>query len=288
MAYRGQGSGFGFGSMLTPWVKRLLIANTAVFVGTMMLPILGDYLALQPRLTLTRPWTPLTYMFVHGGFMHILFNMLMLFFFGPPVENRIGSDHFIRLYVACGLGGAALSYLFAFNAAVVGASGAVMGVMVAFALYWPDAQIWIWGIFPVPAKILITILVVVDLYGAVDAGRGDTVAHFAHLGGVVVALLYVKWWQPRHLNQWKARASGSRQGPISGLRKRMSRRNLTVVGGGPEEKPRTRPRRASGDEERMLDEVDRVLDKISKEGIASLSAEERKLLDEVSRRYRSN
>ena len=88
-----------------------------------------------------------------------------------------------------------------------------MGVMVAFALYWPDAQIWIWGIFPVPAKVLITILVVVDLYGAVDAGRGDTVAHFAHLGGVVVAILYVKWWQPRHLNQWKSRASGK---PASG------------------------------------------------------------------------
>ena len=288
MAYHGGGSGFGFGSMLTPWVKRLLIANTAVFVGTAMLPILADYLALQPRLVMTRPWTPFTYMFVHGGFMHILFNMLMLFFFGPPVEGRIGSDHFIRLYLACGLGGALLSFAFSFNAAVVGASGAVMGVMVAFALYWPDAQIWIWGIFPVPAKVLITILVVVDLYGAVDAGRGDTVAHFAHLGGVVVAILYVKWWQPRHLKAWQARASG-KPGGLSGLRSRMSRRNLTVVGGGPEEKPRTQSRpRAHGDEERMLDEVDRVLDKISKQGIASLSESERKLLDEVSRRYRTN
>ena len=280
--------------MLTPWVKRLLIANLAVFLLTEMVPIAMNYLALVPRAVAVRPWTPLSYMFVHGGFMHILMNMLMLFFFGPPIEGRLGSDAFIRFYIACGLGGALLSFVFAFNDAVVGASAAVIGIMVAFALYWPDARIYIWGIFPVPAKLLVAILVVLDIYGAIGASRGSTVAHFAHLGGAAVALLYVKWWQPRHLKDWKAKASGPRDsgrgGGLAGLRRRMGRRNFTVASGGAAETPRPRPqaRASRPDEERLLDEVDRVLDKISREGIASLSDSERKLLDDVSRRYRSN
>ena len=290
MAYRG---GFGFGSVLTPWVKRLLIANAVVFFVVLALPIVGAYFALVPRGVIIRPWTPFTYMFVHGGFMHILMNMLLLFFFGPPVENRLGSDAFIRLYLACGLGGALLSFAFAFNASVIGASAACMGIMVAFAMYWPDSQIFIWGIFPVPAKILVTILVVLDLYGAISSDPGDPVAHFAHLGGVVVAIIYVKWWQPRHLNQWKARAAGpgeKKSGGLFGGLRGPRRTTMTVTRGGPTDRSPGRPptlgRRR--DEEKVLDEVDRVLDKISREGIAALTADERKLLDDVSRRYRSN
>lgn len=289
MAYPG---GFGLGSILTPWVKRLLIANSAIFFITLALPVIGYYLALEPRAALLRPWTPFTYMFVHGGFMHILMNMLLLFFFGPPVEGRMGSDAFIRFYLACGLGGALLSFAFAFNASVVGASAACIGVMVAFALYWPDAQIFIWGIFPVPAKILVTILVVLDLYGAISANPGDPVAHFAHLGGVAVALLYVKWWQPRHLNQWKARAAGPSEkkgGLFRGLRG-PRRSTMTVTRGGVTDRSPGRPPSMGKrrDEEKLLDDVDRVLDKISREGINALTPEERKLLDDVSRRYRSN
>lgn len=290
MAYRGGGGGFGFGGMLTPWTKKLLIANVVVFFVVVLTPLAFVYLALVPRDVLFRPWTPISYMFVHAGFWHIFMNMLLLFFFGPPIESRIGSDAFIRFYVACGLGGALLSFLFAFNHSVVGASGAVMGVMVAFAMYWPDAQIYIWGIFPVPAKFLVSVLVVLDLYGAVQASPGDSVAHFAHLGGVAIAIAYVKWWQPRHLNAWKAKAKPGGGG--GGLRSRLGggrKRHVTIVGS---EQPGAGrgapPRTGHRDEERMLDEVDRVLDKISKTGIASLSPEERKLLDDVSRRYRSN
>ena len=295
MAYRG---GFGFGSMLTPWVKRLLIANAIVFFVTMAMPVIGAYMALVPRGVIMRPWTPFTYMFVHGGFMHLLFNMLMLFFFGPPVEGRLGSDAFIRFYIACGLGGALLSFLFAFNHPVVGASGAIMGMMVAFAMYWPDAQIWIWGIFPVPAKVLVAILVLFDLWPAIlpffgQGVAGDNIAHFAHLGGVVVAVLYVKWWQPRHLKEWKARAAGPGSAKSGGLFGRLRggpRSTMTVTRGGPTDRSPGRPPSMTRrrDEEKVLDEVDKVLDKISKDGIASLSPEERKLLDDVSRRYRSN
>src|SRR5512142_1590853 len=116
MAYR---DSFSFGFSLTPWVKRLLIANVAVFVAGWLAARLGfpftELLALRPDYVLVRPWTLVTYMFVHAGFLHILFNMIALFFLGPPVEERLGPTSFIKYYLACGLGGAALSFVFALH-----------------------------------------------------------------------------------------------------------------------------------------------------------------------------
>lgn len=291
MAYRGRGSGFGFGFMLTPWVKRLLIANVVVFFITVSVPQLWRSLALTPSLLLTQPWTPFTYMFVHGGFGHIFFNMLLLFFFGPPIEGRLGSDRFIRFYLMCGLGGALLSLLFAFNASVVGASGAVMGVMVAFAMFWPESPIYIWGIFPIKAKWLVAVLVVFDLWPAFTGSR-DGIAHFAHLGGVAVAFLFVQWLRKRPWSGGSGIGSGAGGGGggLSALAKKFGRgrdRKTDVTVAPPRPRPRQDPRRRQA-EEKLLDEVDRVLDKISAQGIGSLSAEERKLLDEVSRKYRTN
>src|SRR4051794_19846937 len=110
------------GYHLTPWVKRLLIANAAVFLVAWRFPQLREYLAFAPEDVLSRPWTAVTYMFTHWAFFHVFFNMLALFFFGPPIEERWGSKEFIKYYFICGLGGAALSFVFAFNSAVVGAS----------------------------------------------------------------------------------------------------------------------------------------------------------------------
>lgn len=294
MAYRGGGFGMGFGFALTPWVKRLLIANAAVFFATMAIEPLGFWLAMTPQLLLVRPWTPFTYMFVHGGVWHIVFNMLLLFFFGPPIEGRLGSDRFIRFYIMCGLGGALLSLLFAFNASVVGASGAVMGVMVAFALFWPESPIYIWGIFPIKAKWLVGALVMFDLWPAIiglmsegpAVGRSG-IAHFAHLGGVAVAVLYIRWLRSKRWTGDTYRSGGS--GGLSGLagKLRGERRQPTPTGRAQVQRPRAQPRRREA-EEKLLDEVDRVLDKISAQGIGSLSAEERELLDQVSRKYRTN
>jgi len=269
------GSGFGFGYHLTPWVKRLLIANAAAFlIFNFLLPnVVWAYLAFVPSQILFRPWTPLTYMFLHAGFFHVFFNMLALFFFGPPLEERWGSREFLKYYVICGLGGAVLSFVFAPQSAVVGASAAVFGIMLAFAMNWPDSPIYIWGIFPIKAKWLVAILAGLSLLSAVQ-GAGDGIAHFAHLGGFVAGFLYLKVDAPR--------------GHLAGLKKRFSRSRFTVIRGGKEEPVPTvkRAGRPAREEERVLDEVDRVLDKISTQGMASLSAEERRLLDEVSRRYR--
>jgi membrane associated rhomboid family serine protease len=261
------------GYRLTPWVKRLLIANGAIFLATWALPWLIGYLAFQPSAVFFRPWSVLTYMFVHGGFWHIFFNLLALFFFGPPLEGRWGSREFIKYYLICGLGGAALSFVFAFNSPIVGASAAVYGVMLAFAMNWPDMPIYIWGIFPVKAKWLVMALAVLSIVSAFG-GSADGVAHFAHLGGFAAGFLYIKL----------DKATGN---PLQKMRKLASRRRFKVVPGESVTKveaPKTRRR----NENRELDEVDKVLDKISTQGMASLTPEELRLLDEVSRRYRQN
>ena len=272
--------GFGFSYALTPMVKRLLIANVAVFLAGYAISqdFFIEWLSFQPREVLTRPWGMFTYMFVHADFMHLLLNMLVLFFFGPPLEERWGSREFARYYLLCGFGGVALSFVFVPSVGIVGASAAVYGLMLAFAMNWPEAPIYIWGIFPVKAKWLVAFLFVVSLLSAFG-GSGGPVAHFAHLGGLAAGLVYLKL-------DWRASEKLAR------LRKATRVRRLAIVPRD-EEEDRLRAPAASGtsspgDERRLLDAVDQVLDKISAKGMSSLTSEERRLLDEVSRRHRTN
>jgi membrane associated rhomboid family serine protease len=268
-----------FGYRLTPWVKRLLIANAVVFLITQVnLFFFFEWFAFAPSEVLTKPWGALTYMFLHGSLMHLLVNMLVLFFFGPPLEQRWGSTEFLKFYLVCGLGGVALSFLFAPSASIVGASAAIYGLMLAFALIWPEAPIYIWGIFPVKAKWLVGFLFVVSVMSAFG-GAGDGIAHFAHLGGIIAGFFYLK-------SGWRPGAS-STQG-----RSRVRVRKMAIV---PRKAPRqeeTPPKQAAEGwepgEDTMLDEVDRILDKISAEGMSSLTTKERATLDQVSRRHRSN
>jgi len=263
---------------LTPWVKRLLIANVVAFLITMVdQEFFFRWFAFAPSKVLTQPWGAVTYMFLHGDLWHLLVNMLVLFFFGPPLESRWGSTEFIRFYLICGLGGVALSFLFV-PAWIVGASAAIYGLMLAFAMNWPEAPIYIWGIFPVKAKWLVGFLFVVSLFSAFGGGGGN-IAHFAHLGGIVTGFLYLK-------SDWRPSGRSSRRKP--GIRIR----HMAIV---PREErrkraePETSTHEASAaGEASMLDEVDRILDKISAEGMTSLTAEERETLDHVSRRRRTN
>jgi membrane associated rhomboid family serine protease len=290
------------GFSLTPWVKRLLIANAAVFLVSLVVPLgfLVRWFGFTPAEILFRPWGIFTYMFVHGGFWHVLFNMLVVFFFGPPLEQRLGGTEFLKLYLLSGLGGALLGFVFAFSTPVIGASGAAFGLMLAFAWYWPNAPIYIWGIFPVKAKFLVGAMVVFTFLATMGDAQ-TTTAHFAHLGGLIAAGLYLRF------------GGGGGQGapafPGIGRSTRGSR--VTIVqqvrdlAADRREDRATSPRRrrpvpdggndsnrgdagAAGPDAELLDEVDRILDKISASGIASLTDRERAVLDEVSRRRRSN
>lgn len=276
MAYRQStyGGGFSFGPGLTPWVKRILIANVVAYLLMLALPELGGWLAFVPADTFRRPWTLVSYMFVHAGFFHLFFNMLVLYFFGPPLEGMWGGREFLKFYLVAGLGGALFSYVFAFNTAVVGASAAIYGVMLAFAMNWPDMQVYIWFLFPVKVKWLVAFLAGVSILSLMG-GQQDGVAHFAHLGGFAGGFLYLRL-QDRIGMQ------------LGELRRTVAKRKFSVTAGGGENEDPGPPKQGSREEERVLDEVDRVLDKISESGLQSLSEEELKLLDRVSRKYRQN
>jgi membrane associated rhomboid family serine protease len=175
---------------LTPWVMRLLIANVAVYLLTMAGPRLVEFLMFVPALTVSRPWTIITYMFVHGGTWHIFFNMLGLIFFGPRVEDELGERDFLLLYFLSGISGAVLSCITPFTA-IVGASGALYGVMMAYAYLWPRAEIYIWGLLPVQARWLVVFMTAMSLYGGFSGT--DQIAHFAHLGGFIGGFLFIRW-----------------------------------------------------------------------------------------------
>ena len=272
---------FSFGYHLTPWVKRLLIANTTVFLVTWIAgpAFFVEWFGFAPTDAFRRPWGVLTYMFLHGDVWHLLLNMLILFFFGPPLESRWGSPEFLKYYLLCGMGGVALSFVFAPGSVIIGASAAIYGLMLAFAWYWPESPIYIWGIFPVKAKWLVGFFFLLAFISAFG-GPQDGIAHFAHLGGLLTGLAYLKFG-----DRIAARLGEVGRSP-RGERFAIVPRKEAREEGSSGRRRRRGP--SSRKEEEMLDQVDRILDKISARGMGSLTDEERKILDEVSRKRRSN
>jgi membrane associated rhomboid family serine protease len=271
---------------LTPWVGRLIIATAVVLLLLLTVftsPSLQAALRFAPAEALHRPWTFITYMFVHAGLLHLLGNMLMLFVFGPPVEHRIGGRAFILYYFYCGIGAAVLSVLLSgimSSAAVpvVGASGAVLGVGVAFAMLWPDAELLIFPLpMPVKARTFILVLVGLDIVLS-QLTPGDGVAHLAHIGGAGFGYLFFRL------------QALSRRSPHPPPR--AVERVVMVQSGAAEPERRTppaplRPRRRA-ETDPVAAEVDRVLDKISEQGMNSLTAAERRFLDEVARKKKQD
>jgi membrane associated rhomboid family serine protease len=219
---------------LTPVVKNLLIINLICFIPFVVLSDfnydhyvvenLGVYYFNSPHF---KVWQLITYMFIHGGWEHILFNMFALFSFGPILEYAIGPKRFFNLYFICGIGAALFQMLvqaYEVHAAigsftippdfqvsdpaiiaklqgiyatpVVGASGAIFGVLVAFGMLYPNLELMILFIpVPVKAKYIIPIYVVIEIVLGVGQFGGDNVAHFAHLGGALLGFILVKIWR---------------------------------------------------------------------------------------------
>lgn len=178
---------------MTPWVRRLLIINVAAFFTMgFVSPRLVNDLVLVPAYLPFRPWTLITYQFLHANLMHLLFNMIGLYFFGPRLEARIGSTHFLMMYLMSGVVGGVLSVITP-QAAIVGASGAVFGVLLGFARYWPHERIYIYALIPVEARILVIFLAALSLWSGFSGG--GNIAHFAHLGGFVGGWIYLRMWE---------------------------------------------------------------------------------------------
>lgn len=238
---------------MTPIVRALLIANVAAFFVQSAVPELANAFVFMPGLALVRPWTVVTYMFLHGDLMHLLFNMLALFFFGPRVEDRILSRPFAILYFLSGITGALLSVVFSPGSAIVGASGGVFGVMLAFAWFWPDEKIFIWGVLPVPARVLVIITTMFALWSG-GGGVGGGIAHFAHLGGYLGAFLYL-YWLDRKRTAFKRLATAAPPDAVQRVAGYKAIDLATV-------------------HEVNREEVNRILDKISAQGLGSLTGQE--------------
>lgn len=267
---------------MTPWVRRLIVANLVVFLLQLTIfvsPGLVPTFGFAPLEALARPWTAVTYLFLHANFLHLAFNLLALFVFGPPVEERMGGGSFLAYYVLCGLGGAlfsfALARIFQQLQPVIGASAAVYGVVLAFAWAWPDQPI---SVFPFPepiaAKWLVTFYVAIALVLALVNlfGPSDGVAHLAHLGGFASGFVYLK------ATDWRL-ARAERQ-----LRRATEPSVLVHPGRAARASAAPKPRPTERDPAHA--EIDRVLDKISARGIESLTPAERRFLTEMSRKMR--
>jgi rhomboid family protein len=267
---------------ITPWVGRIIIANAVVLLLRMTLftsPELVRALQFSPRTALVQPWTFVSYMFVHAGLLHLLANMLMLFVFGTAVESRMGSRNFLLYYLFCGVGAAVFSLLLAGImpvGAFIGASGAVLGVAVAFAVFWPDAELIVFPIpVPIKARTLVIGLVVLDILGS-RLWPNDGIAHLAHVGGALFGYLF-----------FRAQLLARRSPPQPA---RTVERVVMVQSGSSEPERHTpvtpmRPRRQV-ESDPVAAEVDRVLDKISEKGLSSLTPAERRFLDEVAKQKR--
>jgi len=196
-------------SRITWATQRLILANLIAFTVQLLLHVplgigprvegvpggfLAHWLAFQPQALLAGlAWKPFTYMFLHGGLMHLFVNMLWLFFFGPDVERALGTRQFIRFYILCGVLGvmATLAPFATPSVSVVGASGAVMGVLVAYAVINPERQFFLFPLpIPINARILVYIVIAINIISAIQPGGNTSVA--THLGGMAVGFAYMK------------------------------------------------------------------------------------------------
>ncbi len=254
---------------LTVWVRRLLVANLLVFLiqSTLLTsPSFADAFGFAPAHAWERPWTFVTYMFLHAGILHLALNLLVLWVFGSSVEERMGGRTFVLFYLLCGIGGAASSFLLRQLVPVppmIGASGAIFGVAVAFAWYWPDHPVSLFPLpDPIPAKWLVTFLVGLDLVLAL-LKVSDGIAH--------------NWRATRGERRTRQPAESS---VLVSQPPRVSHSGAIP--------PSTRaPKPRSGSDARANAEIDRVLDKIIASGVESLTPAERKFLTEISRRLRT-
>lgn len=293
-SYRQSGSDyrpqFGRFSFFPPVIKNLIIINISVFIFQWM--FIGSGLTYAgvdigywfARLLYLYPlgegfqiWQLVTYMFLHGNLMHIFFNMLMLWMFGMEVENLWGSRKFLVFYFAAGITAALanlfIAPLFTTTGPTVGASGGVYGVLVAFAMMFPNRYIFLYFFVPIRAKYLITFFVLLEIFNGVFGTR-DGIAHIAHLGGAVVGAIWVLM-ESRGMIDSMFKSISSRtpkSTPKQPIPKSKEARFYEI-------KPtKTEKPDAS---QRIIDDI---LDKISVSGYSSLTEEEKRILLDASKR----
>jgi len=268
----GMGGGLlRFGPSASPTIRALLAANITVFIIQWLLGLsrssLGDafigFFGLVPADALPRLhlWQFATYMFLHGGFWHLFFNMFALWMFGSEIETLWGRRAFLTYYFVTGLGGGLTYTLTSWGstAPLVGASGAIFGLLLAYGLLFPDREILLYFLIPIKARYFVLLFGLLELLAA-WLGSGGNIGHFAHLGGMLFGYIWLK--------------AGLQRGTgVLSWRQRQARARFRVIRTDRPE-PRTHGR----------ERIDAILEKISREGLQSLTPEEQEILRGASRR----
>jgi len=298
---------------LTPAVQGIIAINLVVMflqLTAVRYSYTSQWLGFDASRVPSQWWSVVTYSLVHSGVGHLLANLYGLYLFGPRLERAWsanssgsgGAKRFVWFYFLCALGGVAFDMLFIRQGVLTGSSAAVFGVMTAYVMQWPSDEVYFLFVLPMRAKTLAVGLIAFNvLVGFAATGTGGSsgvnVTYFAHLGGIIAAYVYVRM----------AASAGMEQ-----VRQRVA--NVPDADEPPRAIPRNLPRRERGDEvddivakskaiaakravavtpssrrrEARADELNRVLDKISQQGIESLSSDERKILEEMSKRLRGS
>jgi len=285
---------------MTRAVQWLLALNIGIYF--LQLTLFGSdavysALALDPARFPTAWWTIGTYMFVHAWLAHLAFNMFTLWMFGPRLEQEWGTRSFVRFYLWCGLGGAVAHLLFAQHSSVIGASGAISGVLVAYALRWPDEEVYIFGVIPMKSRWLVVALLAMNIVFALSPS--SRIDWTAHVGGMAFGWIFLKLYAVGGINRvrgWVSavpdepedmpRAVPRNRAPMrdraGSVDEVVARSNAIVLR---QAKPVQHVPKQETPKEYAA-RVNQVLDKISQQGIASLTRDERRLLEEMSRKLR--
>jgi membrane associated rhomboid family serine protease len=247
----------------TDIVKFLILSNVTIFAAQELFQLRGYFLfnfgLIPPAFFHGEVWRLFTYMFLHAGFAHILFNMLALWMFGSMLERVWGSKEFLKYYLLTGLGGGLCYALFNMGSPIptVGASGAIYGLLLAYGVLFPDNIIYIWFVIPLRAKWFVIIFGIIEFLASFNPGSG--VAHLAHLGGMIMGYIYLK----------RRQIFGGRVG-MTRYEKWMKDYN-------------SQKRTREDDEvEKVRREVDELLDKINRVGYDGLTKDEQKRLEKAS------
>ena len=283
--------------------KNLLIINVLMFLATWVFGLKGielsDYLGLHFFMAGDfRIYQFITYMFMHGGFQHIFFNMFALWMFGVVVENTWGPKKFLFYYIVCGIGAGLVQELVQYSNYViegmasfqtvntgdavlpmdqylnlwntVGASGAVYGILLAFGMLYPEQRIFNFPLpVPIKAKWFVMIYVAIELFSALGT-RGDGIAHFAHLGGMFFGWLIIKYWK---LHPGSDYYGGRGEQFFDNMKRKWEMRK-----GKDAQKDNNPDREHDARKKENDEEIDRILDKIKRSGYDSLTAEEKRRL----------
>ncbi|MEI7811918.1 MAG: rhomboid family intramembrane serine protease [Ignavibacteria bacterium] len=287
-------SGLGGFSVFPPVIKNLLIINIAVFLvnnlilGNILLGeipasmLVDHYFALQPLGHGFFIWQLISYQFMHANFSHIFFNMFALWMFGMEIENLWGPKKFILYYLACGVGGGLLHLILSpfitGPAATVGASGAIYGIMVAFGMMFPDRHIYLWFFIPLKAKYLIAFFIVLEF---MSVGSMDFVARLAHIGGALVGFIFILLDSRGQFNFKQIFSNFRKEPPVTGgnqFRRRQFSKTANIEDAEFFELDKYEKTNIS------QEEIDRILDKISKSGYQNLTEREKRILFEASKK----